>query len=92
MTKFIKTKKPRLEVRSVRSINMNCKNYMFIHKRLHVGIVDGVLSAYIPWDDGIISITVTEEFASDFENYECSFDSMFNLLASLLVKAGTFPF
>lgn len=94
MTKFVsKTKsRPRLEVRSIRSINMNCKNYMFIHKRLHIGICDGVLSAFVPWDDGLITIPVTEEFATSFENYECSFDSMFNLLAALLVKAGTCPF
>lgn len=84
--------KHRLEVRSIRSINMNCKNYMFVHKRLRIGICDGVLSAFIPWDDGIVSIPVTEEYADSFENYECSFNSMFNLLAALLVKAGSCPF
>ncbi len=94
MTKRVikNSSKPRLEVRSVRSINMNCKNYMFVHKRLHIGVCDGVLSAFIPWDDDIVNIPVTEEFADSFENYECSFDTMFNLLAALLVKAGTCPF
>lgn len=94
MTKTVsKTKsKPRLEVRSIRSINMNCKNYMFVHKRLRIGYRDGVLSAFIPWDDGSFGIPVTEEFATSFENYECSFNSMFNLLAALLVKAGSCPF
>lgn len=84
--------KPRLEVRSIRSINMNCKNYMFIHKRLRIGICDGVLSAFISCDNGNVSIPVTEEYADSFEKYECSFNSMFNLLAALLVKAGSCPF
>ncbi len=91
--RVIKTSsKPRLEVRSIRSINMNCKNYMFIHKHLRIGVRDGVLCAFIPWDDIIVYIPVTKEFADSFDNYECSFDSMFNLLAALLVKAGTCPF
>lgn len=90
--KFTEAMPSKISFMSKRCRNMNCPNYVFVHNRLHVGICDGVLSAFVTWDDGIVSIPVDKSFADDFEAFECSFKTMFNILACLLVKAGTCPF
>lgn len=87
------TNKKRLSVDSVAVRNMNCSNYVYLHKRMYAFISGSTyfICLHSSLDDSTM-IPVTKVAYDDFVSYEMKFSAMVNLFAALCMKAGELPF
>ena len=85
--------KRKIEVQSLKSRNMNCKEYIKVHKRMYVVSSESSHFICLHYDSSFkVCMSITELAFKDFVSYEMDFDCLLNLFAALCVKAGGVPF